>query len=54
MTDAEKVKILTDAMQTLAIAEMGEPSLYAKTYEQQVREIARGVLVDISDVTPQD
>lgn len=54
LTDKAKIRILTDAMATLMTASMGEPSLYAETYEAEVKAIARGALIDVSDVTPQD
>jgi hypothetical protein len=54
MTDRERIRVLRDALHTLSIAEMGEPTLYAKVYEEQVREMARTALVDAADTTPQD
>lgn len=54
MTDQEKIAILKFAIEVLATADMGEPSLYAETYQSEVKEIARKALSDISDTTPQD
>ena len=54
MTDREKVKILSFALETLAGASMGEPTLHARAYEEQVQQIARQALVETSDVSPQD
>lgn len=54
MTDREKIKVLSDALELLAGSSMGEPSLWAKEYESQVKQMAREALLQISDTTPQD
>lgn len=53
MTDAEKVKIMKFALETLAIADMGD-AVWAYNYEEQVKQLARAALADTSDVLPQD
>lgn len=41
------IGIMREALETLAVAEMGEPSLFAREYERQTREIARNALREL-------
>lgn len=53
MTDRERIRILTEALETLASAEMGIVG-HARAYEEQVKEIARNALAETRVCSPQD
>jgi hypothetical protein len=46
-TRSPLIDIMREALETLAVAEMGEPSLFAREYERQTREIARNALREL-------
>ncbi len=46
-THSPLIGIMREALETLAVAEMGEPSLFAREYERQTREIARNALSEL-------
>lgn len=43
-TRSPLIGIMREALEKLAVAEMGEPNLMAREYERQIREIARNAL----------